>query len=165
MLNYGNEKINSICYNGVVIKQVYKGNQLVFSSGSTPENLFDATVDDLYAYIRYADYKFGVSVNDGNHMAVVDIYPDSKYSVTLNMYTRFRIFTYNGVPTSGTVITSNRVYHPLDSNDTVSQKGASATLEVISGSTHDKLFIFYWTAGDTSGNYQTIRDSIEVYKI
>jgi hypothetical protein len=105
------------------------------------------------AFIRYSDHSLVINNTtfvDGatNAVAVYDCLPNTKYIITMNMYSRFRVGSYAGVPASETVLTTYQC-HTLDDNSTTSQNGSSQSMIFTTGASDTKLFIGYWTTTDT----------------
>lgn len=105
------------------------------------------------AFIRYSDHSLVINNTtfvDGatNAVAVYDCLPNTKYMITMNMYSRFRVGSYAGVPASETVLTTYQC-HTLDDNSTTSQNGSSQSMIFTTGASDTKLFIGYWTTTDT----------------
>ena len=101
------------------------------------------------AFIRYSDHSLVINNTtfvDGatNAVAVYDCLPNTKYMITMNMYSRFRVGSYAGVPASGTVLTTYKC-HTLDDDSTTSQNGSSQSMIFTTGASDTKLFIGYWT--------------------
>lgn len=108
---------------------------------------------DYNAFIRYSDHSLVINsttvlTNATNRVAVFDCLPNTKYTITMNMYSRFRVGSYAGVPASRTVLT-NYQCHALDTNNTTTQNGTSQTMTYTTGASDTKLFIGYWTTTDT----------------
>lgn len=108
---------------------------------------------DYNGYIKFADHSLFINsttdfTNVTNRIAVFDCEPSTTYTITMNMYSRFRVCSYAGVPASGTVMT-NYIFDSLDDNSTTSQNGAKRTLTFTTGASDTKIFIGYWTIADT----------------
>lgn len=111
------------------------------------------TVTDYNGFIEYADHSLNITsttdmTSATNRVAVFDCEPNTKYGITMNMYSRFRVGSYAGVPASGTVLTTYQC-HTLDDNSTTSQNGSSQSMIFTTGASDTKLFIGYWTTTDT----------------
>ena len=122
-------------------------------------------ITDYSGYIEYSDHSLVInstttSTGDTNRVAVFDCQPSTTYTITMNMYSRFRVCSYAGVPTSGTVMT-NYAFHSLDDNSTASQGGTSQSLTYTTGASDTKLFIGYWTTVDIV-KPMVIRQSVKV---
>ena len=125
------------------------------------------TITDYSAFIRYSDHALVINNTTDlssatNRVAVIDCDPNTKYTITMNMYSRFRVGSYAGIPASGTVLTTFQC-HSLDTNNTVTQNGTSQTMTYTTGVSETKLFIGYWTTADTI-DPDTIRYSIKIEK-
>ena len=122
-------------------------------------------VTDYNAFIRYSDHALKItSATDltgaTNRVAVFDCTPNTKYTITMNMYSRFRVGSYAGVPATGTVLTTYQC-STLDLNDTTTQGGTAQSMTFTTGASDTKLFIGYWTTTDTVSPMM-IRQSLKV---
>lgn len=164
MITIGGKKVKNIMVGSKTISKVYVGSQLVWSSGETaaePTNIYDKSVADIWAYVRYANKVFNVSTNATNLMARCAVEPNTTYIVEILMDTRFRVFSYKGQPVSGTEL-SGVLIDELDDNGAVSIN-AKRTLTITTGADHTMLYIGYWTSTG-SLKAEDVRNSIKIYK-
>lgn len=162
MITAGEKVINAIWAGTTEIAKVYSGASLVWTKDQTLEvNIFDGSLSDLWAYLRYANLTYATSSNATNLMARCAVEPSTAYKVKMLVDTRFRLFSYNGEPSSGTVI-ANPVIDTLDDNGSTSIN-AVRILSIITGADDTMLYIGYWTS--TGGlDSETVRNSINVVK-
>jgi hypothetical protein len=88
---------------------------------------------------------------------------NTAYTITMGMDTRFRAWSYNGMPASSGLVMSNYVIHSLDDNTSTSQSGATETLTITTGASDDRVFIGYWSKGG-SVERLNVRNTISVVK-
>jgi hypothetical protein len=136
-------------------------------TGDTPTNVYDDTVTDINGYMRYADQKFNF-VSDSpdltsNAVTYFMAEANTAYTITMGMDTRFRAWSYNGMPASSGLVMSNYVIHSLDDNTSTSQNGATETLTITTGASDDRVFIGYWSKGG-SVERLNVRNTISVVK-
>lgn len=162
---YFNGKNHKGVYLGEVSHSaLYRGSNLVWKKDSTaPVNLFDSTVADIDGYMRYADHKFnfteGSTDYSSNAVTYFEAEPSTTYTVTMNMDTRFRLWSYAGMPTSSGLVIANYAIHATDDNTSTSQSGASKTLTITTASTDTRVFIGYWSKGGSVARLD-VRNSI-----
>lgn len=163
MITLGNRKIREIYVGTNAVGSVYVGSSLVWQKGESEENpnLFDKSLYDLMAYLRYANLSFNTSTTATNLMARCKVEPSTSYKVEMHMDTRFRVFTYNGQPASGTVI-SGSVIDPLDDNGNNSV-GEMRTLTITTGVADNMLYIGYWSSTGSLAS-EEVRNSIVITK-
>ena len=142
-------------------------NATVTWAGDTPTNVYDDTVTDINGYLRYADQKFnftsGSTDLSSNAVTYFMVEANTAYTITMGMDTRFRAWSYNGLPASSGLVMSNYVIHSLDDNTSTSQNGASETLTITTGASDDRVFIGYWSKGG-SVERLNVRNTISVAK-
>jgi len=160
MISINGKTIKEVYVGGNKIGRVYHGNDLIWKLSGEGTNIFDKTVADIYAYIRYANLSFNTSTSD-NIMARCAVEANTTYTVKLLMDTRFRIFSYNGQPATGTVI-SGVIMDVLDTNGTTSVN-QTRTLTITTGADHNMLYLGYWTSTGTMAS-EDIRNSIVITK-
>ena len=161
MISINGKTIKEVYVGSNKIGKIYRGSELVWklAVGGDP-NIFDKSLADIYAYIRSANLSFNTATAD-NLMARCVVEPNTTYTVTLLMDTRFRIFSYNGQPASGTVL-SGVIIDSSDTNGTASVN-QTKTLSITTGSDHTMLYIGYWTSTGTMAAAD-IRNSIIITK-
>lgn len=163
MIRFNGHNHNDVVFNGIHHSACYLNGQCVWRKvNDTPvvTNLFDPTVADMAAYIRYANHVFKSSDITSNRVAVFHCQPNTTYTVTLAMDSRFRLSAHNGVPAYETVCT-NYIYHSLDVNDSTSQNGTTQSLQITTGATDTVIIIGYWSSAGSLA-YSTVRDSITI---
>ena len=161
MISINGKTIKEVYVGSNKISKVYHGSDLIWKAGEGGDpNIFDKSLADIYAYIRYANLSFNTATAD-NLMARCVVEPNTTYTVTLLMDTRFRIFSYNGQPATGTVL-SGVIIDSSDTNGTASVN-QTKTLSITTGSDHTMLYIGYWTSTGTMAAAD-IRNSIIITK-
>lgn len=164
MITIGAKKVKNIMVGSKNVSKVYVGSKLVWSSGEMPvepTNIYDKSVADIWAYVRYANKVFNISTNASNLMARCAVEPNTTYIVEILMDTRFRVFSYKGQPVSGTELSAVLI-DELDNNGEGSING-KRRLIITTGTDHNMLYIGYWTSTG-SLNAEDVRNSIKIFK-
>ena len=142
-------------------------NATVTWAGDTPTNVYDDTVTDINGYMRYADQKFNFTSDStdltSNAVTYFMAEANTAYTITMGMDTRFRAWSYNGMPASSGLVMSNYVINALDDNTSTSQNGATETLTITTVASDDRVFIGYWSKGG-SVERLNVRNTISVVK-
>ena len=142
-------------------------NATVTWTGVAPTNVYDSTVTDINGYLRYADHKYNFTAGSTDLTSNAVTYflaeASTTYKITMNMDSRLRAWSYNGVPASSGLVMSNCVVSSLDDNTSTSQSGASASITITTGSSDDRVFIGYWTSSGSMARLD-VRNSIVVTK-
>ncbi len=142
-------------------------NATVTWAGDEPINLYDDTVTDINGYMRYADHKFNYVNGSTDYTSNAVTYflaeANSTYAITMSMDSRFRAWSYNGMPALSGLVMSNYVIHSKDDNTSTSQNGATETVTITTGASDDRVFIGYWTSSGDMARLD-VRNTINVVK-
>ena len=158
-------QIKEIFVGASSVGKVYVGSSLVWQKGGeeeTPTNVFDGSLSDLWAYLRYANLSFNTTTAGTNLVARCAVKANTTYKVEMLMDNRFRVFSYKGQPANATII-SGVLIDVIDDNGSVCVNELRE-LTITTGSDHNMLYIGYWTSTGSLSS-EDIRNTIKVTEV